>query len=336
MAELSGFFESQWDESLQNPETGSNGDWDRKYLAENFADYFSLIVKNGVFISPTNQLKVIAGEGLQVIVKEGFAFINGYWYHNEGDLSLTVPSNATSSSRTDSVRVRLNMSTRKISSVYFADDINVVRNDTYYDLKIAEVIVPAVTSQISNSMITDTRTNENVCGFVKGLLEVETTKDLFDQFEAIFNEWFNDIKGQITEDMAVRLQQEINEKENAFSKNTAFNKNFGNSAGTVCEGNDPRLADSRKASDVYPWAKQSEKPTYTKQEIGLGNVDNTADENKSVANAAVLKNARNIGNASFNGSKDITLKEMGVKEIVYSSFEPETVADNTIVFVYEE
>ena len=40
MAELSGFFESQWDESLQNPETGSNGDWDRKYLAENFADYF--------------------------------------------------------------------------------------------------------------------------------------------------------------------------------------------------------------------------------------------------------------------------------------------------------
>lgn len=34
-------------------------------------------------------------------------------------------------------------------------------------------------------------------------------------------------------------------KEPAFSKNTAFNKNFGNTTGTVCEGNDTRLSDNR-------------------------------------------------------------------------------------------
>jgi hypothetical protein len=34
-------------------------------------------------------------------------------------------------------------------------------------------------------------------------------------------------------------------KETAFSKNTAFNKNFGSSAGTVCQGNDSRLSDAR-------------------------------------------------------------------------------------------
>lgn len=33
--------------------------------------------------------------------------------------------------------------------------------------------------------------------------------------------------------------------EPAFSKNTAFNKNFGSIAGTVCEGNDARLSDAR-------------------------------------------------------------------------------------------
>ena len=33
--------------------------------------------------------------------------------------------------------------------------------------------------------------------------------------------------------------------EPAFTKNTAFNKNFGNSAGTVTDGNDPRLSDAR-------------------------------------------------------------------------------------------
>ena len=45
---------------------------------------------------------------------------------------------------------------------------------------------------------------------------------------------------------------------------------------------------SLPASDVYSWAKASTKPSYSKSEVGLGNVDNTADKNKSVnyANSA--------------------------------------------------
>ena len=39
---------------------------------------------------------------------------------------------------------------------------------------------------------------------------------------------------------------------------------------------------SMPASEVYSWAKASTKPTYTKAEVGLGNVDNTADSAKSV------------------------------------------------------
>ena len=35
-------------------------------------------------------------------------------------------------------------------------------------------------------------------------------------------------------------------KENAFSKNSAFNKNFGSTTDTVCEGDDSRLSDSRE------------------------------------------------------------------------------------------
>ena len=41
------------------------------------------------------------------------------------------------------------------------------------------------------------------------------------------------------------LQAELNSKEPVFSKNTGFNKNFGSTAGTVCEGNDSRLSDAR-------------------------------------------------------------------------------------------
>lgn len=39
-------------------------------------------------------------------------------------------------------------------------------------------------------------------------------------------------------------------KEPTFSKNTAFNKDFGTAAGTVCQGNDARLSDARTPVDT--------------------------------------------------------------------------------------
>ena len=42
---------------------------------------------------------------------------------------------------------------------------------------------------------------------------------------------------------------------------------------------------SMPASDVYAWAKASSKPSYTKAEVGLGNVDNTSDASKRVDHA---------------------------------------------------
>lgn len=44
----------------------------------------------------------------------------------------------------------------------------------------------------------------------------------------------------------------------------------------------PNYPTSLPASDVSVWAKAATKPTYTKSEVGLGNVDNTSDSNKIV------------------------------------------------------
>ena len=67
--ETSGFFEAEWNEQTSS--------YDLEYLAEQFANYFSLFIGNGVFGSPTNQLKVSAGDGLTVKVSKGWCFING-------------------------------------------------------------------------------------------------------------------------------------------------------------------------------------------------------------------------------------------------------------------
>lgn len=210
MAETSGFFQAQWDDSLIDPTTGqSTGYWDRNYIAKQFADYFALFIGNGVFGSPTNQLKVIPGTGLSVIITPGWAFINGCWYHNDENKEIALTSNALSSNRTDGVMVRLSNSDRTITSIVTTGSSTTTRGATVYDLKIADVIVRPNAVTISASDIVDTRTNEAVCGLVKGLMEVETTADLFAQYNSQFNEWFDSIKDQLTGDLAVRIQLEF-------------------------------------------------------------------------------------------------------------------------------
>lgn len=67
---------------------------------------------------------------------------------------------------------------------------------------------------------------------------------------------------------------------------------------------------SMPASDVSAWAKAATKPTYTKSEVGLGNVDNTADANKSVkyatsaGSASTATTANRVANTGV-GSADV-------------------------------
>lgn len=166
MSVQSGFFEAEWDPELYNEETQAYGDWDRKYLAEQFARYFSKFTSTGVMNDEPNQLKVSAGSGMNVTVAIGFAYINGYWCYNDLPLILNVPLNETPSTRYDSVRVRWNATTRRIEILYIADDIVNVRNDSYYDLQLAQIKVDPSVSSISSEDITDVRFNDTLCGLI--------------------------------------------------------------------------------------------------------------------------------------------------------------------------
>ncbi len=61
---------------------------------------------------------------------------------------------------------------------------------------------------------------------------------------------------------------------------------------------------SMPASDVYPWAKAATKPSYTKAEIGLGKVDNTADANKTVKRATTAGTADSANSVAWENVKD--------------------------------
>ena len=201
MAETSGFYDA---------EELVNGDYDREYVSEQFAQYFALFIGNGVYASPTNQLKVVAGEGMNIIVKEGWAFIKGRWYHNDSDLVIPVPPNTTAATINSGVFVQHSQSDRDIHSILATGRTTPDREAPYWELKIAELQIPTGTTAITDAMITDTRTDESVCGFVKNLLQgVIPTADLFAQYNAIFMDFYNHIKDQLSEDAAGHLQVEI-------------------------------------------------------------------------------------------------------------------------------
>lgn len=202
MAEKYGFF---------NAVETSSGVYDRTYNAEDFASYFSKFISNGVFINPTDGLKVSIQSGLKVTVKAGSAYIDGYYYELTENKTLTIPINSSSYVQEDSIVVRLDKVNRKMSLELKQNDVSVSRTSTVKELQLATIRKPVGATNLSASDATDTRPYNEVCGFVTGVVQQISTSDLFSQFTAMFNEWFDGIKGQLGQDVATSLQNQINE-----------------------------------------------------------------------------------------------------------------------------
>lgn len=192
MPETSGFF---------NSKVLDDGSYDRVYLAENFADYFASFVGNGVFANKLNALQVIVDSAMNVKVRAGQAWINGYWYENDYDLSLTLSTAPTTGYRTDSIVVRYGVTDRSIKCYVKEGTLNTAnptptRDSEYYELVLAYVKVNAGTVTISQSMITDKRGDNSVCGYVTGLIDQIDTTDFYTQLNGWLEEYMNKTENQ--------------------------------------------------------------------------------------------------------------------------------------------
>lgn len=159
----------------------ADGKYDRSYLAEDFAGYFSSFIVNGVFKEQGNKLEVTINSGMSIKVKSGVAWIKGYRYENDSDLTLTLETANGTLSRIDSIVVRLDITNREIkirvkkgnqSSSPVAPQVT--RNKDFYELQLATVKVSANTAVLTQSMITDTRADNVVCGWVTAIGSQQT------------------------------------------------------------------------------------------------------------------------------------------------------------------
>lgn len=177
---------------------------DRKYKAEEFRQYFSQLIGNGVIYKSAEELKAYEGGGMSVIVRAGGAFIEGAGYINTSDIMLTLGTADGALSRIDRIVVRNDYTNRKTyiavkKGAYSAQPQAPVltRNADAYEIAIADVLVKGGTVSITQAAITDTRLNKDLCGIVTGVIEQVDTTELYNQFE----EYFKEFKSQYIADV---------------------------------------------------------------------------------------------------------------------------------------
>lgn len=187
---------------------------DREYLAEDFAAYFADIISSGVSANGDN-LGVTAAGGLALSVGSGFAWIKGHLYQNTGAVALAVAA-GSASPRIDRVVARLDVSARKIllavvtgTAATTPSPPALTRNDDYFEIGLAEIAVAASAISILQTNITDTRTDNDVCGVVRCAVDNLDVGAFMAASEASFDEWFANLQYVLDGDVAGHLQNEI-------------------------------------------------------------------------------------------------------------------------------
>lgn len=216
------------------------GEYDRVYSAEKFAEYFASFIANGVFPDPSTNLQVVANtvNDMNVLVSPGMGWINGYYCKNDDSYPLAVQTASGTLNRIDAVVIGWSRINREIityiktgTAASLPTAPSLTRNSDLYELMLATITVNAGVTKVTQSMITDKRADTSVCGWVAGVVQQIDTTNLFAQYDDAFKAWFTDLQAQLGENVAVSLQNQVNQlkstKADAISlKQLAFNESL--------------------------------------------------------------------------------------------------------------
>ena len=176
---------------------------DRKYNADQMSQYFKGLISNGVFANIGGAMAVIAdGQSMTVSVSTGRAVINCKWIENDAALPLTITQAHATLPRYTAVIVQLDEINRLIRITTKdgtpASTPTLPTIDSSTELCLAMILVPAGSSMIPQSRVTDKR-GSSLCLWVTGLITQLNTNQLFLQWSDLWNTWFSGL----TEDLNV-------------------------------------------------------------------------------------------------------------------------------------
>lgn len=177
---------------------------DRLYNADDISNYFLKLISNGVFATPANAMQVQAASGMSVNVSAGWGFINCKWLNNDAAYNLTLDAADIVLNRIDRIVMRLNadstLRNMELAIVKGTPAATPVApaltrvSGGVWELSLAQIYVGANVTEITQANITDERADTSVCGYVTGLIDQIDTTNLFAQYNAAFNEWFENLQ----------------------------------------------------------------------------------------------------------------------------------------------
>lgn len=179
----------------------SDGTYDRTYSADQMSLYFEGLVGDGVYESVDDGMQVVASSGMQVQVKKGRMLINSKWVKNDAAYPIAINAAHVTLNRYTAIVVRLDLSARTISIVAKDGDNatdptkpTMTNSQAVKEMCLAYIYVGRGVTSISQANIEDTRPDNNVCGWVTGIVQQVDTSKLFLQWQTAYEEFYQQMQ----------------------------------------------------------------------------------------------------------------------------------------------
>ena len=189
---------------------------DRTYSAASFEYWLKKFFTSGVF---NGDLQVKASSGMTLEIEPGYANVDGKVKFWNGAFTLTLNAANSTYPRIDTIVITRDNVNRQIvcevvTGSYSGDTPQPtapVRNTEIYQLVLAQIYVGAGVTGITQANITDTRPDNDLCGWITGTVEELDFSQFTAQFEQYFREfkadaegdyesWFNEVQSEQIED----------------------------------------------------------------------------------------------------------------------------------------
>lgn len=167
---------------------------DRTYSAASFEYWLKKFFTSGVF---NGDLQVLATSGMTVKVTPGYTNVDGKVKFWNAEFNLTLQAANSTYPRIDTIVITRDNVNRQVicevvTGAYSGDTPQPtapVRNAEIYQLVLAQIYVGTGVTEIIQSNITDTRPNNELCGYITGTVEELDFSAFTTQFEAYFEEF---------------------------------------------------------------------------------------------------------------------------------------------------
>ena len=192
---------------------------DRKYTAVQFSYLINSLIKDGIFMHVGEHLNVKEGTGMQVNVSSGFAWFNSTWTRNDADYPLTIAASDLLQVRIDAIVLEVNETissrTNSIKVITGTPSSNpqkpsLTNTNDIHQYPLGYVTVGAGVTSITQANI-ENCIGTYSCPFVTGVLDTIDATTLIAQWEAQFNEWFENLEDTLSGDVAGNLLNMIND-----------------------------------------------------------------------------------------------------------------------------